>query len=48
MSERGERNTTRLPDDLELLDEVSAPVVSDYPYGNAAAAQRDRPIDAST
>jgi hypothetical protein len=37
-----------LPDDLELLGEVSAPVVSDYPYGNAAAAQRHRPIDAST
>jgi aryl-alcohol dehydrogenase-like predicted oxidoreductase len=56
----GARNTDQLidnlgavsleltPDDLELLDEVSAPVVSDYPYGNAAAAQRHRPIDAST
>jgi aryl-alcohol dehydrogenase-like predicted oxidoreductase len=35
------------PDELERLDEVSAPVVSDYPYGRAAAGQRHRAIDAS-
>ena len=34
-------------DELERLDEVSAPVVSDYPYGKAAAAQRHRAIDQS-
>ena len=31
--------------ELKLLDEVSAPVVSDYPYGTAGAAQRHRPND---
>jgi len=35
------------PDELERLDEVSAPVVSDYPDGRAAAGQRHRAIDAS-
>jgi aryl-alcohol dehydrogenase-like predicted oxidoreductase len=35
------------PDELERLDEVSAPVVSDYPYGKAAADQRHRAIDVS-
>ena len=55
----GARNTNQLadnlgaasveltPDELELLDEVSAPVVSDYPYGKAGAEQRDRTIDVS-
>jgi aryl-alcohol dehydrogenase-like predicted oxidoreductase len=55
----GARNTDQLadnlgaasveltPDELERLDEVSAPVVSDYPYGRAAAGQRHRAIDAS-
>jgi hypothetical protein len=55
----GARNTEQLaenlgaasvvltPDDLERLDEVSAPVVSDYPYGEPAADQRHRAIDAS-
>ena len=36
-----------MPDELERLDEVSTPVVSDYPYGAAAADQRHRAIDAS-
>jgi len=31
--------------ELKLLDGVSAPVVSDYPYGTAGAAQRHRPND---
>ncbi|CAN5345058.1 aldo/keto reductase [soil metagenome] len=31
--------------ELTLLDGVSAPVVSDYPYGTAGAAQRHRPND---
>jgi hypothetical protein len=35
------------PDELERLDEVSAPVVSDYPYGKAGADQRHRAIDVS-
>jgi len=35
------------PDELERLDQVSAPVVSDYPYGEAAADQRHRAIDLS-
>ena len=55
----GARNTDQLadnlgaasveltPDELERLDEVSAPVVSDYPYGKAAADQRHRAIDVS-
>jgi aryl-alcohol dehydrogenase-like predicted oxidoreductase len=34
-------------DELERLDEVSAPVVSDYPYGKAAADQRHRAVDVS-
>jgi aryl-alcohol dehydrogenase-like predicted oxidoreductase len=33
------------PDELQHLDEVSAPVVSDYPYGQAAVEQRHRAID---
>jgi len=53
----GARNTEQLadnlgatsveltPDDLARLDKVSAPVVSDYPYGKAAAEQRHRAID---
>jgi aryl-alcohol dehydrogenase-like predicted oxidoreductase len=32
------------PDEFGRLDEVSAPVVSDYPYGEAAANQRHRAI----
>jgi aryl-alcohol dehydrogenase-like predicted oxidoreductase len=55
----GARNTDQLadnlgaasveltPDELERLDEVSAPVVSDYPYGKAGADQRHRAIDVS-
>ena len=55
----GARNTDQLadnlgaafveltPEDLERLDRVSAPVVSDYPYGRAAADQRHRAIDVS-
>src|SRR5664279_1561561 len=35
------------PDELERLNEVSRPVVSDYPYGEAAADQRHRAIDVS-
>ena len=34
-------------DELERLDEVSAPVVSDYPYGKAAVDQRHRAVDVS-
>jgi aryl-alcohol dehydrogenase-like predicted oxidoreductase len=52
----GVRNTAQLadnlgaasvlftPDELERLNEVSAPVVSDYPYGKAGADQRHRSI----
>jgi aryl-alcohol dehydrogenase-like predicted oxidoreductase len=55
----GARNTDQLadnlgaasveltPDEFERLDEVSAPVVSDYPYGKAGADQRHRAIDVS-
>jgi aryl-alcohol dehydrogenase-like predicted oxidoreductase len=35
------------PDEFERLDEVSMPIVSDYPYGEAAADQRHRAIDGS-
>jgi aryl-alcohol dehydrogenase-like predicted oxidoreductase len=35
------------PDELKRLNEVSAPVVSDYPYGAAGTAQRHRAIDFS-
>jgi aryl-alcohol dehydrogenase-like predicted oxidoreductase len=35
------------PDELKRLNEVSAPVVSDYPYGKAGADQRHRAIDFS-
>jgi aryl-alcohol dehydrogenase-like predicted oxidoreductase len=35
------------PDELKRLNEVSTPVVSDYPYGEAAADQRHRAIDVS-
>jgi aryl-alcohol dehydrogenase-like predicted oxidoreductase len=34
------------PDELDRLDEVSAPIVSDYPYGKAGTDQRHRAIDA--
>jgi aryl-alcohol dehydrogenase-like predicted oxidoreductase len=34
-------------DELKRLDEVSAPVVADYPYGAAGADQRHRAIDVS-
>jgi aryl-alcohol dehydrogenase-like predicted oxidoreductase len=34
-------------DELKALDEVSAPVVSDYPYGAAGVDQRHRAIDVS-
>jgi len=55
----GVRNTNQLadnlgatsveltPDELKRLDEVSTPVVSDYPYGEAGADQRHRAIDVS-
>lgn len=55
----GARNTDQLADNLaaasvELtpeerlrLDEVSAPVTADYPYGELAVEQRSRPIDVS-
>ena len=55
----GTRNTDQLADnlgaasveltsdELKRLDEVSTPVVSDYPYGKAAADQRHRAIDVS-
>jgi aryl-alcohol dehydrogenase-like predicted oxidoreductase len=35
------------PDELECLSAVSAPAVSDYPYGKAGADQRHRAIDVS-
>ena len=35
------------PEELERLDDVSAPVVSDYPYGKAGVDQRHRAIDPS-
>jgi aryl-alcohol dehydrogenase-like predicted oxidoreductase len=35
------------PDELECLSAVSAPEVSDYPYGKAGADQRHRAIDVS-
>lgn len=56
----GARNTEQLTDNLEAvsvelsdeertrLDDVSAPVVSDYPYGEAGVRQRDRAIGGST
>ena len=34
-------------DELQRLDDVSTPVVSDYPYGAAGAGQRHRAIDVS-
>ena len=43
----GAASVELLPDELERLDAVSAPVVSDYPYGKAAAGQRHRAIDVS-
>lgn len=36
------------PDEIERLNEVSAPIVSDYPYGQAGVDQRHRDIDVST
>ena len=33
------------PDEIERLNEVSAPIVSDYPYGQAGVDQRHRDID---
>jgi len=56
----GARNTDQLadnlgassleltPEELARLSEVSAPVVSDYPYGQAAAEQRHRAVGVST
>jgi aryl-alcohol dehydrogenase-like predicted oxidoreductase len=44
----GAASVELMPDELERLDAVSAPVVSDYPYGKAAAGQRHRAIDVST
>ncbi len=56
----GARNTDQLednlsaasveltPDELQRLDDVSAPVVSDYPYGVAGADQRNRAVDVSS
>ncbi len=33
------------PDDIQRLNEVSAPLVSDYPYGKGGVEQRHRAID---
>jgi len=53
----GARNPAQLADNLEAasvqlthselerLNAVSSPVVSDYPYGEASAAQRHRAVD---
>jgi aryl-alcohol dehydrogenase-like predicted oxidoreductase len=35
------------PDEIQRLSEVSAPIVSDYPYGKPAIEQRYRAIDVS-
>ena len=43
----GAASVELMPDELERLDEGSAPVVSDYPYGKAGADQRHRAIDVS-
>lgn len=55
----GARNTEQLADnlaaasveltadELQRLDEVSAPLAGDYPYGKPAVEQRYRPIDVS-
>jgi aryl-alcohol dehydrogenase-like predicted oxidoreductase len=55
----GARNTDQLadnlgavslqltPEEIERLNDVSAPAVSDYPYGQAAADQRHRAVDDS-
>ncbi len=55
----GARNTDQLasnlvaasvelaPEELERLDKVSAPVVSDYPYGTTGVGQRHRSVDVS-
>ena len=43
----GAASVELMPDELERLGEVSAPVVSDYPYGKAGADQRHRAIDVS-
>jgi aryl-alcohol dehydrogenase-like predicted oxidoreductase len=40
----GASSVALTPGELGRLDEVSAPVVSDYPYGRAAANQRHRAI----
>lgn len=56
----GARNTSQLADNLgavsvqltgderERLDQVSVPIVSDYPYGGAGVRQRHRSIDVSS
>jgi len=36
-----------MPNELKRLNEVSTPVVSDYPYGEAGAVQRHRAINLS-
>jgi aryl-alcohol dehydrogenase (NADP+) len=43
----GATSVERTADELKRLDEVSASVVSDYPYGAAGADQRHRAIDFS-
>ena len=40
-------STHLTPDDRQRLDQVSTPVVSDYPYGPAGTRQRHRAVDAS-
>ena len=37
-------STQLTPDESERLDQVSAPVVSDYPYGQAGTRQRHRAL----
>ena len=43
----GAKSVELSPDELERLDLVSVPVVSDYPYGKAGADQRHRVIGIS-
>ena len=42
-----ELTADELEDELECLDQVSVPVVSSSPHGNAGADQRERAIDVS-
>jgi len=34
------------PEETALLDEASAPIVDDYPYGDLGVSQRDRALPA--